>query len=247
MEIVDAIGGRNVPYSSNQANYSSMYSMTDPSIRDISDMLEIEFDVKTEGNDAVDGGQTTFQSSNTSQLMPELDQRYSVANPANMIDDLANGHEEDIHTTYESQDNQSSLYVNSNGNDSRVNANDSTQQQPKIVSTSSLAANSRAAALRKSAFNSLRTGSTSRKRGSAFISNPNVSHGTGQKDNELVELKCRKLRAELDILYKESYKKDLEILQLERSLGLPASNITKKFFRENRTSNSIMHSTNPNQ
>lgn len=235
MEILDSLGGRNPSVPMQGSFNSSTYPVTDASIRDISDMLEIEFDVKAEGTDTVDGG-TYHTNDNHVGLIGdgEISSNYSTANAEGDCPD-------DIHGRYESLQSPS-YYPPGDDNDTSRISNDNSQQ-PKIVSTSSLSAMSRAAALRKSAFSSIRSGIHTRKRPASLMTNLT---GYGRPlERELTDLKCRKIRAELELLQRETYKKDLEILQLERSLGLPASNITKKFYRFNRTHPSIVSNSLP--
>lgn len=234
MEILDSLGGRN-PSAPMQSSFNN-YPVTDASIRDISDMLEIEFDVKAEGTDTVDGGMY-HTNENHAGLMGdgEISSNYSTANAEGDFQD-------DIHGRYESLQSQSDYNPGDDNDTSRISNDNS--QQPKIVSTSSLSAMSRAAALRKSAFSSIRSGMHGRKRPASFMTNSTGLHARSL-ERELTDLKCRKIRAELELLQRETYKKDLEILQLERSLGLPASNITKKFYRFNRTHPSIVSNSLP--
>lgn len=231
---------KNGPNSA-QSSFSKMYSTPD-NIRDISDILEIEFDVKTEDSDTVDGSDPYNSNGNHGGIISHEDLNMEYSTSANLgipTDELHNDCHDDVHTAYESQPTHSNY--DPNGHENSDATNNDTLQQPKIVSTSSLSAISRAASIRKSAYSALRTGMGSRKRPASYMLN-NSGIGNGiSRDRELTDLKCRKIRAELDLLQRETYKKDLEILQLERSLGLPASNITKKFYRfNNRTNSSII-------
>ncbi|ODM98800.1 hypothetical protein Ocin01_07882 [Orchesella cincta] len=222
MEILESLG-KNGPSSShnnhtNQSAINNSSTVSNPNgahINDINEVLEIEFDIKNEtGNLDGERADEHLLSMNGGDDLngDNYDDEDMVDGPQQ------DAYEEDEHTGY-----QNSNYVNT--------TTDENSQQPKIISTSSL---SRASILRKSAFAAVRS---NRKRPASFI----VTNTLESSEKELTALKCRKIRAELELLQKDSYKKDLEILQLERSLGLPASDVTRKFYRFPRGNSSIVN------
>lgn len=234
MEILDGLGVKN--------NASQNYYVSHPgTIRDIADVLEIEFDIKNElhEDDGTDGT-NHLQVESQLDMNGDHDTSHMFSSVTDSQDfkfngqDLKNGYD-DIRTNYQSHaqahsninQDQSNYMTNGDGG-TEISSSRSDGAQPKIISTSSLSSpTSRASALKRSAYASLRSGGGvhgGRKR-------PAVQLNGGSVERELADLKCKKIRAELELLQRESYKKDLEILQLERSLGLPASPITKKFYR----------------
>ncbi|CAL8121852.1 unnamed protein product [Orchesella dallaii] len=215
MEILESLGKNGPSSCHNLANQSSINNSASAStsngahINDVTEVLEIEFD----SNGNLDGNGT-----DTNPILNNGDELNSNGYQEDDYDDMVDGpqqdtYDEDEHTGYQAQ---MSNYVNATAEDNL--------QQPKIISTSSL---SRASILRKSAFAAIRS---NRKRPASMI----VTSTVESAEKELTALKCRKIRAELELLQKDSYKKDLEILQLERSLGVPASDMTRKFYRFSR-------------
>ncbi|KAJ8879404.1 hypothetical protein PR048_020012 [Dryococelus australis] len=61
-----------------------------------------------------------------------------------------------------------------------------------------------------------------------------MSHAANNQDDERL-LRSKKLKLQVELLEKGSYLKSLQILKLERELGIPASHFTKDFPVESQT------------